>query len=64
MKLSKMKLYCNAPQGVEKGTVVGMACRGPHVKGLEHFFVDKRYKNALLNLIYFLWTNKTVNTPK
>ena len=31
------QLLCNAPQGVEKGTVVGMACRGPHVKRLEHF---------------------------
>ena len=25
------------PQGVEKGTVVGYACGGPHVKCLEHF---------------------------
>ena len=31
------QLLCNAPQGVEKGTVVGMACRGPHVKRLKHF---------------------------
>ena len=31
------QLLCNAGQGVEKGTVVGMARRGPHVKRLEHF---------------------------
>ena len=26
-----------APRGVEKGTVVGTACGGPHVKRLEHY---------------------------
>ena len=41
----KRQLLCNAPQGVEKGTVVGMACRGPYVKRLEH------YINALFNFI-------------
>ena len=41
----------NAPHGVEKGSVVGMACRGPLVKRLEHFFWNKRYINALFNLI-------------
>ena len=31
------QLLCNAPQGVEKGTVVRMACRRPYVKRLEQF---------------------------
>ena len=31
------QLLCNAPQGVEKGTVIEMARRGHHVKRLEHF---------------------------
>ena len=30
------RLLCYAPQGVEKGTVVGMVCRGPNVKRLEY----------------------------
>ena len=41
------QLLSNAPQGVEKGTVVGMTCREPHVKALRALFVDKRYINAL-----------------
>ena len=44
---------CNAPQGVEKDAVLGIACRGSHVKRLEHF-VDTRYINALFNLIQFI----------
>ena len=36
--MCKMRqLLCNAPQGVEKGSVGGMACWGPYVKRLEHF---------------------------
>ena len=36
-KVGTCQLLCNAPQGVEKGTVVGMACRGPYLKRLENF---------------------------
>ena len=43
-----LPLY-NAPQGVEKGTVVGMAYRGPLVyKALRVLFVDQRCIKALL----------------
>ena len=37
-------------KGVEKGLVVGMACRGPHVTRLEHFSWISAI-NALFNFI-------------
>ena len=48
------QLLCNALKGVEKGTMVRMACRGPHVK---------RYRNALFNLIYIQDVLLSNDTP-
>ena len=44
-----------APIGVEKDTVVGMArVKGPYIKRLEEFIVDKCYIiDDLFKLIYF-----------
>ena len=39
----------NAPQGVEKGTVIKMAYRGLYVK-FRALSVDKRYEIALFSL--------------
>ena len=49
------QLLCTALQGVEKGSVVGMACQGPHVKMLRALFVDKRYINAPFKFFFFLY---------